>query len=71
MVSLEIHHIDIRQHAYFHQPSINLTKYQKGMYCLGVKVFNMLLFYIKMESDNPKKFKLILQTFYIKIPFIL
>jgi len=54
MVSSEIHHIDIRQHANFHQPSMNLTKYQKGIYCLGVKVFNMLPFYIKMESDIPK-----------------
>jgi len=71
MVNSEIHHIDIRQHANFHQPSTNLSKYQKRMYCLGVKVFNMLYFYIKMESDNPKKFKLILQTFYVKIPFIL
>jgi hypothetical protein len=33
------------------------------MYYLGVTVLNMLLSYIKMESDNPKKFKLILQKF--------
>jgi len=31
--------------------------------CLGVKVFNVLPSYIKIESDNPKKFKLILQKF--------
>jgi len=30
---------------------------------LGVKVFNKLPSYIKMDSDNPKKFKLILQKF--------
>ena len=29
----------------------------------SVKVFNMLPSYIKIESDNPKKFKLILQKF--------
>ena len=40
---------------------VNLTKYQKGVRCLGVKVFNILPSYIKVESDNPKKFKLILQ----------
>jgi len=28
---------------------------------LGVKVFNMLPTYTKIESDNPKKFKLVLQ----------
>jgi len=40
-----------------------MTKYQKGVYYLGVKIFNMLPSYIKTESDNPKKFKLILQKF--------
>jgi len=33
------------------------------MYCLGVKVFNKLPTYIKIESDNPKKFQLVLQKF--------
>ena len=32
-----------------------------GVYCLDVKVFNILPSYIKIESDNSKKFKLILQ----------
>jgi len=36
----------------------------------SVKVFNMLPSYIKIDSDNPKKFKLILQKFYMKISFI-
>jgi len=40
---------------------VNLTKYQKGVYYLGVKVFNMLPTYVKIESDNPTKFKLVLQ----------
>ena len=51
---------------------MNWTKYQKGVYCFGFKLFNMLPFYIKIESDNPKQFKLILQKFFfMKIPFIL
>jgi len=33
------------------------------VYYLGVNVFNMLPSYIKIESDNPKKFKLVLQKF--------
>ena len=49
--------------ANFHQPSVNVTVYQKGVYFLGVKVFNMLPSYIKTESDNPKKFKVVLQKF--------
>jgi len=32
-----------------------------GVYYLGVKVFNTLPPYIKTESDNPKKFKVVLQ----------
>jgi len=46
---------------YLYQPSVNVTKYQKGVYYTGVKVFNMLPVYIKTEFDNPKKFKGVLQ----------
>jgi len=34
------------------------------VYYFGVKVINMLPSYIKIESDNPKEFKLILQIFF-------
>jgi len=37
------------------QPSVNARKYQKAIHCIGVKVFNMLPFYIKAEVENPKK----------------
>jgi len=33
------------------------------MYYLGVKVFNKLPAYIKIQSDNSKKLKLVLQKF--------
>jgi hypothetical protein len=62
MVNSEIYNNDTR-HANFHQLSADLNKYQKWVYCLSVKVFNMLPPYIKIESDKPKKFKLILQKF--------
>ena len=58
MVKSEIYHSDTRPRANFHQPSVNLTNYQQGVYCLDV---NMLYSYSKIESDNPKKLKLILQ----------
>jgi len=61
LVSSEVYHIDTSQHANFHQPSVNLTKYQKGVCYLGVMVFHIPPSYIKIESDYPKKFKLILQ----------
>ena len=54
LVNSEIYHTDNRQRANFHHPSVNVAKYQKGVYYVGVKVFNMLPFYIKSEFENPK-----------------
>jgi hypothetical protein len=48
-VNSDIHQINTRQHANLHQPSVNVIKYQKGVHCIGVKVFNMLPFYMKAE----------------------
>jgi hypothetical protein len=42
---------------------VNVAEYQKGVYHLGVKVFNKLPSYIKTEFDNPKEFKVVLQKF--------
>ena len=47
LINSGMYHTNTRQHANLHQPSVNVTKYQKGVYCLGVKVFNMLPPYIK------------------------
>jgi len=69
LVNFEIHHIDTRQQANFHQHSVNVTKCQKGVYYLGAKVFNMLPSYIKTEFDNPKEFKVVLQNFLYKNSF--
>jgi len=69
LVNSEIHHSDTRQRLNFHQPSVNVTKCQQGVYYLGVKVFNMLPSYIKIEFDNPKKFKVVLQKFLYKNSF--
>jgi hypothetical protein len=69
LLNSEISHINTRQHANLHQPSVNVSKYQKGVYCVGVKVFNMLSFHIKTESDNPKKLKVVLQNFLHKNSF--
>jgi len=69
LVNSEIHNIDTRQHAHFHQTSIHVAKYQKGVYYLGVKVFNKLPSYIKTDFDNPKKFKVVLQKFLYENPF--
>jgi len=70
-VNSEIHQINTRQHANLHQPSVNATKYQKAVHCIDVKVFNVLPFYIKAQSDNPKKnLKHCYKNTYVKIRFI-
>ena len=61
MVNYEVYHTDTRQHADFHQPSMKMTEYQNRVYYLVVTVFNMLPSNMKIQSDNYKKFKLILQ----------
>jgi len=70
-VNDEIHQINTRQHANLHQPSVNATKYQKGVHCIGVTVFNMCPFYIKGEVDNPKNLKQCYKNTYVKILIIL
>jgi len=52
LVNSEIYRIDTRQHANIHQTSVNLTKYQNGVYSLGVKVFNILPSYINPYPAN-------------------
>jgi hypothetical protein len=46
LVNSEIYHFETRQHANFHQPSVNVTNFQKGVSNVGIKVFNMLPSYI-------------------------
>ena len=59
----EVHNYTTRQQTNFHQPLANITKYQKGISYLGIKVFNKLPQYLKKESDNPKKFKTALKNY--------
>jgi hypothetical protein len=65
----DIHQIETRQHSNLHQPIINLTKYQGGVYCMGINVYNALPSYIKIESNNRKRFKKILNKLSIKHTF--
>jgi len=38
----EVHTINTRHRSDLHPPSINLTKYQKGVYYSGIKIFSHL-----------------------------
>jgi len=44
--------------------------YQKGVYYLGIKIFNSLSSAIKNFSNKPKIFKATLKNFYVQLPFI-
>jgi hypothetical protein len=51
------HNVSVRHANNLYQPSSNITVYQKGVYCMGIKVYNNLPPDIKDESYNPRKFK--------------
>jgi hypothetical protein len=63
IVNSEIYSINLRQSANLHLPQVNLAIYQKGVYYLGIKIYNSLPSDIKNFSNNPKKFKTLLKTF--------
>jgi hypothetical protein len=55
--------INIRRTNNFHQLLSNLTAYQKGVYCMGIRAYNSLPPYIKGEFHNPRKFETCLKNF--------
>jgi hypothetical protein len=65
----EIHVINTR-HTNFHYPSCNLTIFQRGAYCSGVKVFNKLPSNIQEQVHDINIFGLLLRDFCAYIHFI-
>jgi hypothetical protein len=59
----EIHTFCTRQHRNFNQPYANLTKYQTGVFYMGIKIYNSLPTYIKNELNNHKRFVPLLKKF--------
>jgi len=57
----EIHQHGTRQIYNFHLPPANLKKYQSGVYYMGIKLYNNLPPYIKMESSDIKKIRISLE----------
>ena len=58
-----LHSINTRHCLDLHQPPVQLTKVQKGVYHSGIKVFNCLPPNIKSFSNDVKKFKSALKAF--------
>jgi len=65
----EMHQYGTRQTHNFHFPPVNLKKYQSGVYYMGIKIYNSLPPYIKVESNNIIKFESLLKKFLQKITF--
>jgi hypothetical protein len=59
----EVHSINSHHKSDLYPPSIKLTKYQKGVYYSGIKIFSHLPQNIKNLSWNANKFKLALKRF--------
>jgi hypothetical protein len=59
----DIHKYQTRSHNNLHLPAVNLTKFNKGVYISGIKIFNHLPQSIKILANNEKSFKSTLKTF--------
>jgi len=64
IINSDIHPYDIRFNTNLHPSSARLTKYQKGTYFLGIKIYNCLPTRIKQFSGDINKFKLALKKFF-------
>lgn len=58
-----VHQINTRHKSNLHPPLPRLTKYQKGVYYTGIKIFNCLPPKIKQLTGNIRKFKVALKKF--------
>jgi hypothetical protein len=65
----EIHTLNTRQCINLHLPSVNLTKYNKGVYYMGIVIFNHLPRDIRELSYDVIKFKSVIKNFFLKESF--
>jgi hypothetical protein len=54
IVNSAMYNINTRQSTNLHLPQTNLAMYQKGVYYVGIKLFNSLPSKIKNFSNDPK-----------------
>jgi len=68
--NLDIYNINTRTKSNLHQPIANLSKYQKGAYYSGIKVYNSLPTWIKDLSADRRQFGHALKGFFILTPIL-
>jgi len=59
----KMHKYKTRNNTNLHLPTVNITKYYKGPYISGLKVFNHLPRHIKSLANDMKSFKTSLNRF--------
>jgi hypothetical protein len=69
--NLKIHNINTRFSSDLHNPTANLTTFQKCPFYFGIKVFNHLPTSIKKTSHDINQFRSVLKSFLIKNLFYL
>jgi hypothetical protein len=67
--NIDSHNTVTRQRQNLHLPQATLTIYQKGVYCVGIKMFNKLPSEIKSTSNNFKRLKVASRHFLITRSF--
>jgi hypothetical protein len=65
----DIHSINTRHKSSLYPPLLRLTKYQKGVYYTGVKIYNCLPLKIKELSGKLKHFKTSVKKFLLQGSF--
>jgi hypothetical protein len=70
IINSEKHNINTRHTSNLNLPRAHLNIYQKGVYYLGIKIFNSLSWDIKTYSDISRTFKKVVKNLYTQTPFI-
>jgi hypothetical protein len=63
LTNSDIHSLDTHQKSCLHLPSTRMTKSQRGVYYMGVKIYNKLPSKIRCLSSNKNKFYKALKKF--------
>ena len=63
LTNSDIHSLNTRQKSHLHLPPTRMTKYQKGVHYMGIKIYNKLPPKIQSLANNKKLFYKTLKTF--------
>jgi hypothetical protein len=65
----QIHSVHTRSKTNLHPPIAHLTRFQKGVYYSGIKIFNNLPYYIKDLANEIKLFQNAIRRFLLTDSF--